>query len=74
MIHRVQSSRSKKGTSQNPHTKKILSVPQIRGTLSYIMKASHPCDVPWSRGGPRLTPLDGQAKGRHVAGGDTTPQ
>jgi hypothetical protein len=28
----------------------------------------------WPRGGPRLTPPDGQAKGRHVAGKDTTPQ
>jgi hypothetical protein len=45
-----------------------------QGTLSWSMKASHPCDVPWPRGEPCLTPPDGQAKGRHVAGKDTTPQ
>jgi hypothetical protein len=33
-----------------------------------------PMRRPLATGGPRLTPPDGQAKGRHVARNDTTPQ
>jgi hypothetical protein len=37
-------------------------------------KGVTPCDVSWPRGGPRLTPPDGRAKGRHVTRKGTMPQ
>jgi hypothetical protein len=51
-----------------------LSVPSIRGNLSYSMKTPHPYNTSRPRGEWRPTPPHGQVQGRHVARKGSTSQ